>query len=100
MSSAWTMNGQAYPAADPLSVRQGERVRVRLTNHSMMIHPMHLHGHFFHVGQAVKDTVIVPPFMGRVDFEFVADNPGNWFFHCHNVYHMESGMARVVRYVA
>jgi FtsP/CotA-like multicopper oxidase with cupredoxin domain len=99
MSSAWTMNGQAYPAADPLSVRQGERVRVRLTNHSMMIHPMHLHGHFFRVGQAVKDTVIVPPFMGRVDFDFLADNPGNWFFHCHNVYHMVSGMARVVRYV-
>ena len=98
MSSAWTMNGQAYPAADPLFVRQGERVRIRLTNHSMMIHPMHLHGHFFRVGQAIKDTVIVPPFMGRVDFDFVADNPGNWFFHCHNVYHMESGMARVIRY--
>jgi FtsP/CotA-like multicopper oxidase with cupredoxin domain len=37
--------------------------------------------------------------MGQVDFDFVADNPGNWLFHCHNVYHMESGMVREVRYV-
>jgi FtsP/CotA-like multicopper oxidase with cupredoxin domain len=100
MSSAWTINGQAYPNAAPIEVRQGERVRFRMTNHSMMLHPMHLHGHFFRVGRALKDTVIVPPYMGRVDFDFVADNPGDWFFHCHNLYHMESGMARVVRYTA
>jgi FtsP/CotA-like multicopper oxidase with cupredoxin domain len=100
MSSAWMINGQAYPDAAPIEVRQGERVRFRMTNHSMMLHPMHLHGHFFRVGRALKDTVIVPPHMGRVDFDFVADNPGDWLFHCHNLYHMESGMARVVRYTA
>lgn len=100
MSPRWTINGQAYPDADPLSIKKGERVRVRMTNDSMMPHPMHLHGHFFRVGGALKDTVLVPSFMGRVDFEFLANNPGNWFFHCHNLYHMEAGMARVVRYGA
>jgi FtsP/CotA-like multicopper oxidase with cupredoxin domain len=94
----WTIDGQAYPDADPLNIRQGEHVRVNLTNHSMMVHPMHLHGHFFQVGDVVKDTVIVPPHMGQVTFEFVADNPGEWFFHCHNLYHLHSGMARVFEY--
>ena len=96
----WTIDGQAYPDADPLKIRKGEHVRVNLTNHSMMLHPMHLHGHFFQVGDAVMDTVIVPPHMGRVTFDFVADNPGDWFFHCHNLYHLHSGMAREIHYSA
>jgi FtsP/CotA-like multicopper oxidase with cupredoxin domain len=100
MSPDWTINGQAYPNADPINVRRGERVRFRMTNHSMMLHPMHLHGHFFRVGRALKDTVIVPPHMGRIDIDFVADNPGNWLFHCHNLYHMEAGMMREVRYTS
>lgn len=98
-SGLWTIDGQAYPNADPLAIREGERVRVNMVNRSMMIHPMHLHGHFFRVGGAVKDTVIVEPHMGRLAFEFVADNPGRWFFHCHHAYHLEAGMAREVRYV-
>ncbi|MCZ2075879.1 MAG: multicopper oxidase family protein [Bryobacterales bacterium] len=98
MSPAWTINGQAYPDADLIEIREGEHVRVRMVNHSMMIHPMHLHGHFFQVQKVLKDTVIVPPHMGRASFDFKADNPGRWFFHCHNVYHMESGMAREFRY--
>jgi FtsP/CotA-like multicopper oxidase with cupredoxin domain len=99
MSSAWTIDGQAYPNAEPLEIREGERVRVRMGNMSMMPHPMHLHGHFFQVGGALKETVLVPPHMGRLTFDFTADHPGDWFFHCHNLYHMESGMARVFRYV-
>lgn len=99
MSSRWTMGGQAFPDAEPLAIRKGERVRVRMRNMSMGLHPMHLHGHFFRVGSAWKDTVLVPPHMGEVTFDFLADNPGQWFFHCHNAYHMETGMARVVRYV-
>jgi FtsP/CotA-like multicopper oxidase with cupredoxin domain len=98
MSNAWTIDGQAYPDAEPIEIRQGERIRVNMVNHSMAIHPMHLHGHFFRVGNAIKDTVLVPPHMGRVSFEFTADNPGAWFFHCHNLYHMEAGMVRVFRY--
>ena len=100
MSPAWTIGGQVYPEADPIAIRRGERVRFRLRNMSMALHPMHLHGHFFRVGQAWKDTVLVPPHMGAVSFEFRADNPGRWFFHCHNAYHMEMGMAREVRYIA
>lgn len=51
------------------------------------------------MGRALKDTVLVPAHMGRLTLAFGADNPGDWFFHCHNLYHMESGMARVFRYV-
>lgn len=69
-----------------------------MTNMSMCTHPMHLHGHFFRVGNALKDTVLVPAHMGRVSFEFTADNPGDWLFHCHVLYHMEQGMARVFTY--
>ena len=98
-ASTWTIDGQAYPEAAPLQIRKGERVRVRMTNHSMMLHPMHLHGHFFQVGNALKDTVLVDGHMGQAAFEFEADNPGDWLFHCHNLYHLEAGMARAVRYV-
>ncbi|WP_198665725.1 multicopper oxidase family protein [Haloprofundus halophilus] len=97
-SDRWLIDGQAYPDADPLPVRAGEHVRVRMVNRSPVIHPMHLHGHFFQVGDAVKDTVIVPGHMGEVTFDFVADNPGDWLFHCHNLYHLEAGMARTVTY--
>lgn len=95
---AWTIDGQAYPDADPIAISEGEHVRVRMLNRSPAIHPMHLHGHFFQVGDAVKDTVLVPPHGGAVTFEFLADNPGDWLFHCHNVYHLERGMARVFEY--
>ena len=73
-----------------------------------MYHPMHLHGHFFRLlpkhgdwkdpNAPYKDTVGVGP-GEKVDLEFIADNPGSWFFHCHNLYHLAAGMARVVRYV-
>ena len=69
-----------------------ERVKKRLQK-------MHLHGHFFRTGNIRKDTMIVQPHMGRASFEFVADNPGRWFFHCHNLYHLHAGMAREFRYV-
>jgi FtsP/CotA-like multicopper oxidase with cupredoxin domain len=99
----WTIDGQAYPKSDPLVIRQGERVSVVLENQTMMWHPMHLHGHFFRVLQGaganapLKHTVNVPP-RARVEIEFAADNPGDWIFHCHNLYHLEAGMARVFRY--
>nr|WP_238392239.1 multicopper oxidase family protein [Halorussus amylolyticus] len=96
---AWTIDGQVYPNADPLEISEGEHIRVRMVNLSPAIHPMHLHGHFFQVGDAVKDTVLVPPHRGRVSFDFIADNPGDWLFHCHNNYHLERGMARVFEYV-
>ncbi|MGH7557528.1 MAG: multicopper oxidase family protein [Gemmatimonadota bacterium] len=95
----WTIDGRRYPDAPPLEIGEGEHVQVTMVNHSPIHHPMHLHGHFFRVGGALKETVLVPGHMGRISFAFTADNPGDWFFHCHNLYHMESGMARVFRYV-
>jgi FtsP/CotA-like multicopper oxidase with cupredoxin domain len=100
-SDAWTINGKQYPRTDPLRVRRGDRVRVRLENHSMEAHPMHLHGQSFRVlavGGAryrepiVKDSVDVDAHMGSVVLEFTAHNPGDWFFHCHKPMHMEGGM--------
>jgi FtsP/CotA-like multicopper oxidase with cupredoxin domain len=106
-SSYWTINGRVWPDSDDLEVNKGERVRINYFNHSMMPHPMHLHGHFFEVVQSGKrekrlhkDTLIIEPHMGSGAIEFVADNPGNWFHHCHNLYHMMAGMANVVRYRA
>lgn len=95
----WTIDGETYPDAPPLEIEEGERIRVTMTNMSMMLHPMHLHGHFFRAGNALKDTILVDPHRGRVSFDFIADNPGRWLFHCHNLYHMEAGMAREFRYV-
>jgi FtsP/CotA-like multicopper oxidase with cupredoxin domain len=100
----WTIGGQVYPNAAPLLIRQGDRVEVEMKNETMMWHPMHLHGHFFRVLQGagelcpLKHTVNVAP-RETVKFEFTADNPGRWFFHCHNLYHLEAGMARVFEYM-
>jgi len=99
MSQEWTMNGQAYPKAAPLEIHHGETVRIRLDNQSAMPHPMHLHGHFFRVGNVIKDTTIVWTHSERVELNFAANNSGAWLFHCHNLYHMEGGMTRLVRYI-
>jgi FtsP/CotA-like multicopper oxidase with cupredoxin domain len=102
---AWSMNEEYWPQVTPLMLRKGQRVEIDLVNHSMMAHPMHLHGHAFQVtglngaplAGAVRDTVLVPP-MGSVTIAFDADNPGRWAFHCHNMYHMMTGMLTEVRY--
>ncbi|MGH8055800.1 MAG: multicopper oxidase family protein, partial [Candidatus Entotheonellia bacterium] len=100
-SDVWTINGQRYPDTDPLRLRKGDQVRVRLSNMSMEAHPMHLHGQSFKVlavngrrlpQPIVKDSVDVEAHMGSVDIEFTAHNPGDWFFHCHKPMHMEGGM--------
>ena len=95
----WTINGKAFPDAEPLPVAQGERVRLRFRNGSMMFHPMHVHGHTFGLvaGGARKDTVIVRP-MQTVEVDFDADNPGLWATHCHNIYHAEAGMMTTLAY--
>jgi FtsP/CotA-like multicopper oxidase with cupredoxin domain len=100
---AWTINGNIYDPARGVPVRQGQFVRLRFENRTTMFHPMHLHGHTFQARGADgagprKDTVLVLP--GRtVEVDFVADNPGQWLTHCHNVYHGEAGMMTVVSYV-
>lgn len=99
MPYRWTINGSAFPQGDPLVVRPGERVRLRLRNRSMMFHPVHLHGHTFGLveGGARKDTVIVRP-MQSLEVDLDASNPGQWALHCHNIYHAETGMMTVLSY--
>jgi FtsP/CotA-like multicopper oxidase with cupredoxin domain len=103
---SWALNGQYWPDIVPLMLRKGQRVEIELINQTAMPHPMHLHGHTFQVialdgkpvvAGAVRDTVLVPP-LGRVRFAFDADNPGRWGFHCHNLYHMATGMITEFRY--
>lgn len=98
-----TMNGKAYPATDPLMVRRGERVRVRLGNLGPMDHhPIHLHGYAFRTtatdggpipaaAQWPETTVLVPVGATR-DIEFVADALGDWAFHCHMTHHVMNQM--------
>jgi FtsP/CotA-like multicopper oxidase with cupredoxin domain len=104
---AWSLNGEYWPNVTPLMITPRQRVAIDMLNHTMMPHPMHLHGHAFQVvaingaplAGAVRDTVLVPP-MGSVTVAFDADNPGRWAFHCHNLYHMMTGMMTEVRYPA
>jgi multicopper oxidase len=92
------IDGATYPNAAPLLVHEGERLRVKIVNATMMFHPMHLHGHSFQVvGSTRKDTVAVPS-MGAVEIDIEADNPGQWMLHCHNTYHFETGMATLLSY--
>lgn len=99
----WTINGKTMAQETEIMIRYNEVVRFTMVNKTMMHHPMHLHGHFFRVlnGQDDKSplfhTVDVAP-MATVTIEFHANEPGIWFFHCHNLYHMKMGMARLVRY--
>jgi multicopper oxidase len=99
----WLINDQAYDPDHPgLPVTQGQRVRIRFVNKSMMFHPMHLHGHTFEVQgadgpRARKDTVLVAP-LQTVEVDFRADNPGKWISHCHNEYHLDAGMATYIAY--
>ena len=98
----WSFDGvKLSDPAEPIPFQLGERVRVTLINDTMMPHPIHIHGHFFelvtgHGASAPrKHTVNVPP-GGKVSFDITADAPGDWAFHCHNLYHMAAGMMRVV----
>ena len=99
----WHINGKAIQQDRLLLVNQGEIVRFTFVNETMMHHPMHLHGHFFRVinengdRSPLKHTVDVPPHSSRT-IEFYSNEPGQWMLHCHNLYHMKTGMARVVRY--
>ena len=102
----WTLDDRIWSNRRKVEVSAGQRVALEFMNHSMMAHPMHLHGHHFQVralnGQALhgamRDTVLVPS-MGSVRVEFDADNPGRWLYHCHNLYHMMTGMMSELVYV-
>jgi FtsP/CotA-like multicopper oxidase with cupredoxin domain len=102
---AWSINGEYWPDVKPLMLTKGQRVEIDFVNRTMMSHPMHLHGHAFQVIEidgrplrgALRDTVLVGP-MGRIRVAFDADNPGRWALHCHNLYHVATGMMTELRY--
>jgi CopA family copper-resistance protein len=100
----WGFDGKKFTAVtdDPIRFGYDERVRVKLVNQTMMAHPIHLHGHFFelvngadHMHQPLKHTVVVQP-GGTATFDLTANEPGDWAFHCHLLYHMHAGMMQVV----
>lgn len=99
----WSFDGKTISQDPFVMIKKGELVELELINDSMMHHPIHLHGHFFRVlmGQGryspLKHTIDVPPMSKRV-VEFEANEEKDWMFHCHILYHMMSGMARVFRY--
>ncbi len=101
----WSIDDRTWRDHQPLVVSHGQRVEVTMVNRSRMAHPMHLHGHHFQVtalgdtriSGALRDTVLVPV-NGSVTIAFDADNPGHWLFHCHNLFHMATGMMTEIVY--
>ncbi len=99
----WTIDNKTVGEADKILIKKGENVRLILTNNSMMRHPMHLHGHDFRVVNSqgeyspLKNVIDIMP-METDTIEFAANQSGNWFFHCHILYHMMAGMGRVFTY--
>ncbi len=99
----WTINHKTISETDKIKINKGENVRLILYNNSMMRHPMHLHGHYFRVlnGQGehapLKNVLDIMP-METDTIEFAGTESGDWFFHCHILYHMMSGMGRVFSY--
>lgn len=100
--NTFTFNSRVFPGTDPLLVRTGDRVRIRLANLTMDSHPIHFHGHKFYITGTdagplpqsawwSENTVNVPVGTTR-DIEFVADNPGDWAFHCHKTHHTMNQM--------
>ena len=99
----WSMDNKVLSEVDKILIKKGENVRIVLYNGSMMRHPMHLHGHDFRVlnGQGdyapLKNVLDIMP-METNTIEFNANVEGDWFFHCHILYHMMAGMNRVFSY--
>ncbi|UOX33785.1 multicopper oxidase domain-containing protein [Flavobacterium sediminilitoris] len=99
----WSMDNKVMAETDKILIKKGEILRITLYNNSMMRHPMHLHGHDFRVlnGQGdyapLKNVLDIMPMETDV-IEFEANADGDWFFHCHILYHMMAGMNRVFSY--
>jgi CopA family copper-resistance protein len=100
----WSLDNKVVSETDKILIKKGQNLRIVLYNNSMMRHPMHLHGHDFRVVNSqgeyspMKNIIDIMP-MERDTIEFTATEPGgDWFFHCHILYHMMSGMGRVFSY--
>ncbi|KIA95972.1 multicopper oxidase [Pedobacter kyungheensis] len=96
----WSMDNKVLSESDKIPVKKGEILRITLYNNSMMRHPIHLHGFDFRIinGQGenapLKNVLDIMP-METDTIEFLANEEGDWFFHCHILYHMMAGMNRV-----
>jgi CopA family copper-resistance protein len=99
---AWSFDGIGFSEAEPIHLKYGERLRIVLVNDTMMSHPIHLHGMWSDLeneqGEFMvrKHTIDMAPGTRR-SYRVRADALGRWAFHCHLLYHMESGMFREVR---
>ncbi|WP_167595390.1 multicopper oxidase domain-containing protein [Chryseobacterium indologenes] len=99
----WTLDNKTVTETDKILIKKGEVLRIKLYNNSMMRHPMHLHGHDFRLINSkgeyspLKNVVDIMP-METVTIEFAANQDGDWFFHCHILYHMMAGMGRIFSY--
>ena len=99
----WTLDNKTVTETDKILVKKGEVLRITLYNNSMMRHPMHLHGHDFRLINSkgeyspLKNVVDIMP-METNTIEFAANQDGDWFFHCHILYHMMAGMGRIFSY--
>lgn len=99
----WSLNNKTVSESDKILIEQGENLRIILHNNTMMRHPMHLHGHDFRLRNQygsrapLKNVVDIMP-METDTLEFHASESGDWFFHCHILYHMMSGMGRIFSY--
>ena len=98
----WSLDGEKFSQVTrPIMFHEGERLRMSLINHTMMNHPIHLHGMFFDLvngggdHKPRKHTVIVKP-GEKVSLDISAEHVGDWAFHCHLLYHMHAGMMQVV----
>lgn len=101
----WEVNGKSFPDTDTIMLREGNRYRLRMTNHSTDDHPVHLHRHTFEVANLdgkplsglSKDVVVISA-NTTADVDFTADNPGATLLHCHNQAHMDFGFMTLFRY--
>jgi FtsP/CotA-like multicopper oxidase with cupredoxin domain len=102
----WTINGKSWPETNPLfTVQKGKRYRLVMDNDSGDEHPLHMHRHTFEVTKVndnpmsglMKDTISMPRY-SKAEIDFVADDPGPTFFHCHHQDHMDEGFAGLVAY--
>ena len=99
----WSLDNKVISETDKILIKKGENVRIVLYNGSMMRHPMHLHGHDFRVLNEqgdyapLKNVIDIMP-METDTIEFQANADGDWFFHCHILYHMMAGMGRIFSY--
>lgn len=103
----WAWNSRVFPGIDPLVVKRGDRVRVRIGNLSMTAHPIHMHGYHFSVtgtdggwvpeSARWPETTIDVPVGAMRAFEFVADEPGDWAIHCHKSHHTMNAMGHNVK---